>query len=390
MNDKSTETSFQLSKDHDLTAKPTIASFYSGAGGLDLGFINAGYQIKFANDIDAIAIQTHNFLHQTSVAVAGDVNKIDLSNALGADVVIGGPPCQGFSVAGRMDPLDTRSRHVWKFLELVGRIKPKVFLMENVKNLYSNARWAEIRMGLIMASQALGYSTSLSLLNAADFSTPQSRERMFLIGVRGDLKVPALKPPRQSKLVSVRDALSKIPRYGSGGNNTFCTAKITAAANPVLRKSPYAGMLFNGAGRPLNLERPSTTLAASMGGNRTPIVEQNLLDGETDSWIRWYHGRLREGEPPIPFDESVSPHLRRLTVEEAAVIQGFPVGMKFSGSSSAQFRQIGNSVAPPIAEAVARHIMPLLELAGSVPNTRSFDVQELMAFAGAGASLRLF
>lgn len=381
MIDKSTEISAQLMKDHDLTMNPTVSSFYSGAGGLDLGFLKAGYELKFANDIDPIAVKTHNSIHINPVAVAGDVTRIDISNALGADVVIGGPPCQGFSVAGRMDPLDPRSRHVWHFLELVGKIKPKLFLLENVKNLYTNDRWAGLRIGLINAARAMGYSTSLSLLNAADFSTPQSRERMFLIGVRGEVDVPQLTPSLQPKHISVRDALSEIPRYGSVGNDTYCTAKITAAASPILRKSPYAGMLFNGAGRPLNLERPSTTLAASMGGNRTPILEQNLLDGDSDSWIRWYHSRLLAGESPLPFDEPVSPNLRRLTVEEAAVLQGFPVGMKLSGTSSAQFRQIGNSVAPPMAEAVARHMLPLLDLAGASSRVHELDLATLMEFA---------
>lgn len=358
-----------------------VAAFYSGAGGLDLGFERAGYEILLANDIDPIAIDTHRRHGSARVAVAQDINTVDLKPAAGADVVIGGPPCQGFSVAGKMDPHDPRSRHVWTFLEKVSQLKPRAFVMENVKNLYENRRWSVLREDLITAASVLGYSTRLMLLNAADFGVPQSRERMFLVGVRGTVEIPALVFGSSRSRVSVREALSALPRFGEDGNNTFCTAKITAAAKPVLRKSPYAGMLFNGAGRPLDLDRPSTTLPASMGGNRTPIIEQNLLDGEDGSWIKWYHEHLWNGGKPLPFEEPVSRHLRRLTVEEAAVLQGFPAGMKFSGPVSAQFRQIGNSVAPPVAEAVARYLAELVDQADSARRVPDMSADELIARA---------
>lgn len=357
----------------------SVAAFYSGAGGLDLGFEWSGYEILLANDIDPVAIETHRRNSRAKVAVAQDITTLDLKPALGVDVVIGGPPCQGFSVAGKMDPKDPRSKHVWTFLEKVSQLKPRAFVMENVKNLYENRRWSTLREDLVAASRLLGYSTRLVLLNAADFGVPQSRERMFLIGVRGGLEVPSIAPSNRQTRVSVREALSELPRYGQVGNNTFCSAKITAAANPVLRRSPYAGMLFNGAGRPLDLDRPSTTLPASMGGNRTPIVEQNLLEGGVDSWIKQYHEHLWNGGPPLPFEEPVSRDLRRLTVEEAAVLQGFPVGMKFSGPVSAQFRQIGNSVAPPVAAAVASYLNGLLGLADSKQRVPDLTADELIA-----------
>lgn len=361
----------------------SVAAFYSGAGGLDLGFERAGFNIVLANDIDPVAIATHKQYGSADVAIAQDVYTLDLTIASNADVVIGGPPCQGFSVAGKMDPDDPRSLHVWTFLNLVSKIKPRAFVMENVKNLFENKRWTDLRDGLVLAANHLGYSTRLMLLNAADYGVPQSRERMFLVGVLGDVEIPEIQPKPGQERVSVREALSILPRYGEPGNDTFCTAKITAAANPIMRKSPYAGMMFNGAGRPLDLERPSTTLPASMGGNRTPIIEQNLLDGDSESWIREYHAHLWKGGKPIPFEEPVSPHLRRLTVEEAAVLQGFPVGMKFSGGTSAQFRQIGNSVAPPLAEQVASYLKPLIAKADKSIAVPEKSIAELIDIATA-------
>lgn len=364
-----------------MPAGPSVAAFYSGAGGLDLGFVRAGYEVILANDIDKTAIETHKKYGHARVAVAQDVKLLDLSLASGAEVVIGGPPCQGFSVAGKMDPNDPRSEHVWTFMELVSAIKPRAFVLENVKNLYTNKRWSSIRDGLVLAARHLGYSTKLMLLNAADFGVPQSRERMFLIGVLGDVDISELRPSSATKPISVREALKRLPRFGQPGNDTFCTAKITAAANPVLRKSPYAGMMFNGAGRPLDLDRPATTLAASMGGNRTPIIEQNLLDGDSKSWIREYHSHLRSGGAPLPFEYTVGPSLRRLTVEEAAVLQGFPVGMKFSGPTTAQFRQIGNSVAPPLAQRVAEHLLPYIVPGPSRKSVPTLSASELVHFA---------
>ncbi len=362
---------------------PTVATFYCGAGGLDLGFERAGFDIVFANDVDAVAVQTHRELAHARVSVAGDVQKIDLRSAMGADVVMGGPPCQGFSVAGKMDPHDRRSRHVWTFLSLVSRIKPKAFVMENVKNLFDNDRWADLREDLLCAARTLGYSTRLSLLNAADFGAPQDRNRMFLIGIRGDASVPEIKSDPKKSTISVRQALGQLPRYGEPGNDTFCTAKITAAAKPVLRRSPYAGMLFNGAGRPLDLGRPSTTLPASMGGNRTPIIEQNLLDDAgAESWIRKYHAHLWSGGEPLAFGPIEAP-LRRLTVEEAAALQGFPIGVKLAGQTSAQFRQIGNSVPPPLAEAVARHLLTFIDKADSRSSVPTIDEDELISTAAA-------
>ena len=141
---------------------------------------------------------------------------------------------------------------------------------------------------------------------------------------------------------------------GKPGNDSLCTAKVTPAKKPVLRRSPFAGMLFNGQGRPLDLERPALTLPASMGGNRTPIVDQHQLERRGESWVIDYHEHLWNGGDPVA---RVPDHLRRLTVEEAAAIQTFPRGMHHGGRQSAQYRQIGNAVPPKLAEQVAKAIV---------------------------------
>ena len=329
----------------------TFLSLYSGAGGLDLGFIRAGFVPVLANDIDFFAVATYDLAIPGGHAVCCPVESLPLPPVHSVDVVAGGPPCQGWSQAGKMNPDDPRSKHVWVFLDTVRRLRPLAFVMENVQNLGSGSRWSTVREKLVAESEAMGYRTTLMLLDAADYGVPQSRIRMFLVGTppyRPEPKFPVCHPHR----ISCGDALRGLPALGSPGNDTFCVAKVVPAKNPVIRKSPFAGMLFNGQGRPMDLQRPSPTLPASMGGNRTPIVDQEWLSGGL-SWVKWYHSCLVAGEKP--FREAPS-RLRRLTLEEAAILQGFPRGMVFSGPVSARFRQVGNAVPPGLAFAVASSI----------------------------------
>ncbi len=150
-------------------------------------------------------------------------------------------------------------------------------------------------------------------------------------------------------------------RAGAEGNNRICKAKVTAAAAPILRKSPYAGMLFNGQGRPLNLDGHSATLPASMGGNRTPIVDDYALYEGKRPWVEEYHETLMRGDAPIDW-KSVPTRLRRLTIDEAAAIQSFPRSYRFFGGQSSVFKQIGNAVPCDLAAAVGSAVIKLLSM----------------------------
>jgi DNA (cytosine-5)-methyltransferase 1 len=230
--------------------------------------------------------------------------------------------------------------------------------MENVKALAVSRRWVSVMAALRERADSLGYSTQLVVLNAAHFEVPQSRERMFLIGRLEGASIQ-LKAPTRDQPISVRDALKGLPKWGARGNDTLCEAAITPAKKPILRRSPYAGMLFNGSGRPLDLGRPSPTLPASMGGNRTPIVDQRELHGEAPSWVSEYHRHLISGGEPI---DKVPEFMRRITVEEAAALQTFPVEMHWAGPISARYRQIGNAVPPLLAMHVALAVREALYL----------------------------
>ena len=165
----------------------SVVSLYSGAGGMDLGFDQAGFDLTWAIDSDARAVDTYraNLGHH---AVCGSLPIDGPPADARPDVVIGGPPCQGFSVIGRMSPGDDRSEHVFHYLDVVERLQPSAFVMENVKALATAPRWRLVREALIVRARSLGYETTLLVLNAAHYGVPQARERMFLIGIRHGLR----------------------------------------------------------------------------------------------------------------------------------------------------------------------------------------------------------
>jgi len=138
---------------------------------------------------------------------------------------------------------------------------------------------------------------------------------------------------------------------GTKNNPKTCNAKITLARFPIMRKSPYAGMLFNGAGRPIDVMGHSNTLPASMGGNRTPIIDENHVFNGSRNWIEKYHEILTKEKKTE--DICIPDYLRRITIKEAALIQTFPADYKFIGRDNSIYSQIGNAVPCDLAFAVA-------------------------------------
>jgi DNA (cytosine-5)-methyltransferase 1 len=337
----------------------TAISLYCGAGGLDLGFRDAGFELEWAIDSDPWAVRTYAEAVGPH-AVCGDVLEVDPPKRLRPDLVIGGPPCQGFSVIGRMDPSDPRSRHVAHFLDVVERFQPQAFVMENVKALAVNPRWSALRRRLEARARRLGYSVEVFLLNATDYGVPQARERMFMVGIRGTrpltpTETTAGTPP------TVRTALAALPPVGKPGNDGICKARVVPARVPVMRPTAHRGsLLFNGSGRPLFLDGPAKTLPASMGGNATPIIDQDELDKDANPWVVEYHAHLLAGGKPR---RRAPKRMRRITVQEAAALQTFPAGMIFHGPQVAQYRQVGNAVPPKLAYAVAVSVRAALSQA---------------------------
>ena len=275
------------------------------------------------------------------------------------DLVFGGPPCQGFSVAGKMDPDDPRSKLVFEFQKVVGAKRPRFFVMENVAALGRLAKFEAIRKRLLECYSSMGYAVRFEILDSQHYKTPQRRERLIMIGTL--CGADAIRFPKKSRhVITAREVLAGFDEPGTGNNKGVCDARITTAKCPVLRTSPYAGMLFNGMGRPIDLSRPCQTLPASMGGNKTPIIDTRLLrHPDSPDWLRRLHARAAKGEDIS--EVMVPPFMRRITVSEAAALQGFPNDFKFLGSRCDKYRQIGNSVPPPLAEAIAREVVKAMQ-----------------------------
>lgn len=332
-------------------------SLFTGAGGMDVGFQAAGFEVVWANEIMPHAAKTYELNHADGIMRCGDLLGFmdDLPPPGSVDCVFGGPPCQGFSVAGKMDHEDERSQLVYRFMDVVERTAPGVFVMENVKALATLSKFVHVRNALVRKAQELGYDANFHILNSKDYGVPQSRERMFFIGFKENLGIK-FGSSRFEKYMQepkpLRRILLELGPAGTPGNPKTCNAKITIAATPVMRRSPYAGMMFNGLGRPVKLDGVSCTLPASMGGNKTPIIDEGFLFHGKENWIENYHARLWRGEPPLGMDDAPD-DLRRMTLREAALIQTFPDDYQFAGPISSQYTQIGNAVPCGLAEAVA-------------------------------------
>ena len=343
--------------------KLSAVSLFSGAGGLDIGFEKAGFDIVFANDLDKNACLTYNS-NFSNQSICGPIEEFsdDLINFKGVDCLFGGPPCQGFSVAGRMNLDDPRSQLVHHFVKVLGIINPRSFVMENVPSLATLEKFSHFRSQLFSETNRLGYKTELVILNSAEFGVPQARRRMFLFGIKEDFNIDILSR-KNNYLKSAITTFQSIHHLGCQGtelNPKTCNADVTLAAKPVLRKSAYAGMLFNGLGRPIDPNVPSPTLPASMGGNKTPIIDEEQYYGTGFSWVEKYHKHLRNGGQPYGMHDAPT-SLRRLTLKESAILHSYPKDFLFQGPKSSIYRQIGNSVPPGLSYVVAKMILELLK-----------------------------
>ena len=343
----------------------TAVSLFTGAGGMDIGFENAGINVLCANELNKDACNTYAANHPEVKLIRGDLTEHmeELAPFEGVDLVFGGPPCQGFSVAGKMNPNDERSQLIWRFLDVVELLRPKAFVMENVKALAALEKWEPVRQRYMQRVAELGYTCGYWVLNSSEFGVPQNRERVFFVGSLQTYNFADFEEvlvAQKAKAPTLRELFLSLPEIRSAGNPHTCTARITLAGSPVMRKSPYAGMIFNGMGRPLNLDGVSATLPASMGGNKTPIIDEELLrDPNAEDWVKEYHGKLWNKEMEPEFGPAPT-RLRRISIVESAAIQTFPADYIFCGSKSAIYTQIGNAVPCRLAQVVANSVSEVI------------------------------
>ena len=284
-----------------------IISLFSGAGGLDLGLIQAGHHIVWANDIDANAVATYMANVDVNI-IQSDIRDINIEDIPDGDVVVGGFPCQGFSMANMRRNIDDERNSLYLFFYRTIQIKqPSFFIAENVKGILSLGGGA-IMQNIINDFNAAGYQVDYHLVNMANYGVPQHRESVIIIGQRNDLGNEMLfhfpKPTHNKEnWISISQALANLPAPGDLAND------------PNNYGSNYRIVVKNfTAHRITNPDLPSPTILARGNGKGGVCA------------IPHYNG------------------LRRLTIRESAVIQTFPLGFNFVGNMGSCYRQIGNAV----------------------------------------------
>lgn len=326
---------------------PVAIDLFAGAGGLTLGMKAAGVRTIVAVEVEPYRTVTFTRHTPGATVLAADIRTIDFKGYRDrVELVYGGPPCQPFSSGGlRRAEKDARDM-IPEFLRAVNEVRPQAVLMENVPGLVSGDRLKYLSE-VIERLEDGGYNVIWKVLNAADYGVPQKRRRLFVVGVRNrtfhfpdETHGPGAPYPH----VAVRAAL---PSEQVGASNP---SRVFFARNPDLRPSPYDGHLFNGGGRPIDPSRPCHTILASAGGNKTHFLDPLGRVPE-------YHRHLCEGGRPRAGELS---GVRRLTVEESAIIQTFPSWVHFAGPRSAQYHQVGDAVPPLLAAVMGRALVSTL------------------------------
>lgn len=374
-------------KNRPKVAAPLGIDLFAGAGGLSLGFEQAGFNIVYAVEKDKFAAETYK-RNRTNKFVTVDtrnINEISVKEVLKClglkkgeiEIVIGGPPCQGFSVS------NTRTRNInnpqnnliYKFVEFVKEIRPKWFLMENVGGL-DTFQDGNVKNNLIRMFNRLGYSTQCEILNAVNFGVPQNRNRIFFIGSRlgnSSALIKKVKHIKRKQPVTVYDAISDLPRLKNGNDDDVFTYRQN---NGTLSK--YQRILRKGMNGKVsnNLVSKNTSLAIKrfsqikQGENllslarKKPSLVANYKNLE--NCHHWIYLRLPWNKPSVTlnnFRKNMIIHPiqdRGLSVREAARLQSFPDNYVFYGYLGFQQQYVANAVPPFVANSIANSILKVI------------------------------
>jgi len=317
---------------------------FSGPGGLTLGLSHSGILPIAGVEWNKDAVETYKTHTPDSEHYCGDIRTVNFSRYRGAaDIVFGGPPCQPFSTGGLRKGNGDERNMIPPFLAAIETIQPRVVVMENVPGMLVKDR-RHYFDSVITHLADLGYRPAWRLLNSADYGVPQKRRRIFIVAFR-DMLFRFPRPTHGPETNRPHIASGTVVTHKPVGEPA--RSAVSYAPEVDLRPNPYAGHVYKGGGRPIDLSGPCHTVYASAGGNKTHWVDTLNVAPE-------YHRHLMAGGKTR---EGVVPGARRLSVEESALIQTFPPGLRFHGSRSSQFTQVGDAVPPLLAEHLGRGIV---------------------------------
>lgn len=375
--------------DHDA---PKLIDLFCGAGGLSLGFTQCGFITSLANDIQECCIDTYSHNHPETPRkniILGDINSIipDLDSHLrfkDVDVIIGGPPCQGFSMANRQRLIDDPRNHLYKsYVKVVSIVKPKFFIMENVKGMLPVARQ------VIEDFNSIGYDVQCKVLRAEDFGVPQHRERLIFIGNRLGIdnqlifddisKISShtartvlhdaligLRPLQASRIKNATEQGS----IESGSKIEKNNAKAVNAYVSLINQNRAMPLVFNHKAR-YNNDRDIEIFSRLNPGDRSddPKIADIMPYARRNNIFKDKYFKLEPDKvcktitAHMKFDCNMYIHpfqARGLTPREAARIQSYPDDYFFRGPYTKTYMQIGNSVPPLMGRAIAMAIRKYL------------------------------
>lgn len=355
--------------------RPVAIDLFCGAGGFSCGIEQAGFNVALAIDKDAIHCATYKYNNPHSKILNADIAKLTGEQIkrlvpVPIDLVIGSPPCQGFSIMGHRNIEDTRNQSIYDFRRLIDEIKPLYFLIENVPGMcqgYYKQGFHEY----LDSFKLLGYNISFNVFKCELFGIPQKRRRLFILGIHHRAKNVSLPCPPY-KIYSVQDAIQDLPDAGS----FKCLWNTDSVSTELKPPSPYSKELRQPQ-QHLNFPRifdPNLLTSSKLTNHHKQTIARfkQTIQGEKEPVSRLikldpdgFSPTLRAGTPalngshtaprPIHYD-----YPRCITVREAARIHSFPDWYRFHITKWHGFRQVGNSVPPKIAYYLGREISQVI------------------------------
>lgn len=320
---------------------------FSGAGGMSLGFDQVGFNNIFSIDIEPRFCETYRTNFPKHNLIQKDISKLsneEIKSLIGnqiIDVIIGGPPCQGFSMAGNIGRKfidDSRNQLFREFARIVEIVQPSYFVMENVARLFTHNK-GETKKEIIELFKKMNYNVDCKVVNTADFGIPQVRNRVLFIGNRISNNI-VFPTKTIDKPISIKEAIDKLPKLKSGEKSKIPNHISMKHSEQMLEKMKYV----------------------SDGGNRNEIPELiRPKSGDVRKYIRY-----KSTEPAVCVTGDMRKIFhysqnRALTVRELATLQTFPLDFIFKGSTISQQQQVGNSVPPILAKEIALIIKKMMK-----------------------------
>jgi DNA (cytosine-5)-methyltransferase 1 len=342
--------------------KLNVLDLFCGCGGLSLGFEQAGFKIVLGIDSWNEALNTFKENHKNANILCTDLSKLNskevakeyIDNSI--DIIIGGPPCQGFSISGKRNPGDPRNNLYKSFVSFVDDFKPKAFIMENVPNLVAMNE-GKVKNQICNEFERLGYKVVYKVLLASNYGIPQNRKRVIFVGLRNgkEFKFPNGISQDQDKKTTASEAISDLPDNELLDGSKYCMQP----------QSQYQRMLRKGSKGIYNhqitqhTDRTREIISLVPDGGNYKDLPTNLQDTRKVN-IAWT--RLNSMKPSFTIDTGHNHHFhykynRVPTAREAARIQSFPDTFVFQGTKNQQLKQIGNAVPPILGNILAERLL---------------------------------